>query len=40
MSIFEVDIPGKSFPETCGVPLDASFLGAEGFVTTSLEPVL
>lgn len=33
-------MPGKSFPETCGVPLEVSFLVAVGFVAKSLEPVL
>lgn len=33
-------MPGKSFPETCGVPFEDSFLDAVGFEVKSLEPVL
>ena len=38
-SILEVDMPGKSTPETCEAPF-VSFLDAGSFDTTSLDPVL
>lgn len=39
-SIFEVETPGRSTPETWGAFLPASFLTAAGFVAMSLELVL